>query len=168
MVMVLSTLLNLKSWQVDYMQAFPQAPLDDDVFMRIPQGWYLDPSTKQLHQDTSDPRSVDKEHFIRLKRNLYGVKQAARNWYLHLKKGLIGCGFTQSKIDPCLFIHRDCLIVLYTDDCIIFAKDDATINDLCQSLSTEFLLKDEGNIENFLGISRSITISPPMAPSQSL
>jgi Reverse transcriptase (RNA-dependent DNA polymerase) len=42
--------------------------------------------------------------------------------------------------------------VLYTDDCLIFAKNDATIDDLCQSLSTEFLLKDEGNIENFLGI----------------
>jgi hypothetical protein len=152
MAMVLSALLNLKSRQVDYTQAFPQAPLDDDVFMRIPQGWYFDPSTKQLHQDTSDPRSVDKEHYIRLKRNLYGVKQAARNWYLHLKKGLIGRGFTQSKIDPCLFIRRDCLIVLYTDDCLIFAKNDATIDDLCQSLSTEFLLKDEGNIENFLGI----------------
>jgi Reverse transcriptase (RNA-dependent DNA polymerase) len=152
MAMVLSALLNLKSRQVDYTQAFPQALLDDDVFMRIPQGWYFDPSTKQLHQDTSNPRSVDKEHYIHLKQNLYGVKQAGRNWYLHLKKGLIGRGFTQSKIDPCLFIHRNCLIMLYTDDCLIFAKNDATIDDLCKSLSTEFLLKDEGNIENFLGI----------------
>jgi hypothetical protein len=40
MVLVLSALLNLKSRQVDYTQAFPQAPLEDDVFMRIPQGWY--------------------------------------------------------------------------------------------------------------------------------
>ena len=120
--------------------------------MWIPQGWYFDQATQQLHQDTNDPCSIDKEHFIQLKRNLYGVKQAARNWYLHLKKGLISCGFTQSKIDPCLFIHRDCLIVLYTDDCLIFAKNDTMISELCQSLLTEFLLKDEGNIENFLGI----------------
>jgi hypothetical protein len=71
---------------------------------------------------------------------------------LHLKKGLITHGFTQSKFNPCLFIRHDCLIVLYTDDCIIFAKDDSMINELCTSLSTEFLLKDEGNIEKFLGI----------------
>jgi Reverse transcriptase (RNA-dependent DNA polymerase) len=75
-----------------------------------------------------------------------------RNWYLHFKKGLISRGFTQSKIDPCLFIHCDRLIVLYTDDCLIFAKNDTMISELCQSLSTKFLLKDEGNIENFLGI----------------
>ena len=41
MVLVLSALLRLKSRQVDYTQAFPQAPLDDDIFMRIPQGCTL-------------------------------------------------------------------------------------------------------------------------------
>jgi transposase InsO family protein len=152
MVLVLSTLLKLKSRQIDYTQAFPQAPVDDDVFMRIPQGWSYDSVTKQLVQCLDDPRSFDREHFIRLKRNLYGVKQAARNWYIHLKNGLLGRGFVQSKIDPCLFIRKDCLIVLYTDDCLVFANSDDTITDLCKCLSTEFLLKDEGNIENFLGI----------------
>jgi hypothetical protein len=152
MVLVLSALLKLKARQVDYTQAFPQAPLEDDVFMRIPQGWFYDTATQQLAQHQDDPRSFDKEHFIRLKRNLYGVKQGARNWYLHLKKGLVGRGFTQSKIDPCLFIRKDCLIVVYTDDCLVFANSDTTIDDLCKCLSTEFLLKDEGNIENFLGI----------------
>jgi hypothetical protein len=89
MVLVLSALLKLKARQVDYTQAFPQAPLEDDVFMRIPQGWFYDTATQQLAQHQDDPRSFDKEHFIRLKRNLYGVKQGARNWYLHLKKGLV-------------------------------------------------------------------------------
>jgi hypothetical protein len=155
MVLVLSALLSLKSRQVDYTQAFPQAPLEDDVFMRIPQGWYYDPTSKQLLPKSNDPRSFDKEHFIRLKRNLYGVKQAARNWYHHLRQGLLGRGFVQSKIDPCLFIRKDCLIVLYTDDCLVFANDNETIADLCKCLSTEFLLKDEGDIENFLGINIS-------------
>jgi hypothetical protein len=152
MVLVLSALLNLKSRQVDYTQAFPQAPLEDDVFMRIPQGWFYDATSQQLQPKSDDPRFFDREHFIRLKRNLYGVRQAARNWYLHLQKGLLGRGFVQSKIDPCLFIRKDCIIVVYTDDCLVFANNDETITDLCKCLSTEFLLKDEGNIENFLGI----------------
>jgi hypothetical protein len=115
MAMVLSTLLNLKSWQVDYTQAFPQAPLDNDVFMRIPQGWYFDPSTKQLHQDTSDPCSVDKEHYIRLKRNLYGVKQAARNWYLLSRKVLLDAVLPNPRsIHVCLFaaIALSCCILM--------------------------------------------------------
>jgi Reverse transcriptase (RNA-dependent DNA polymerase) len=94
LVLVLAALLKLKSRQVDYTQAFPQAPLDDNVFMRIPQGWYVDPASQQLKQHP-DPTSKDMEHCIRLKRNLYGVKQAARNWYLHLQKGLLSRGFSQ-------------------------------------------------------------------------
>jgi hypothetical protein len=54
MVMALSALLNLKSRQVDYMQAFPQAPLDDDVFMKILQGWQYNSSAKKLVQNTND------------------------------------------------------------------------------------------------------------------
>jgi hypothetical protein len=59
MVLVLSALLKLKSRQVDYTQAFPQAPLDDDVFMRIPQGWFYNPVMERLTQNPDDPRSVD-------------------------------------------------------------------------------------------------------------
>ena len=92
----LSALLHLKSTsrQVDYMQAFLQAPLDDDISMCILQGWYFDLMTEQLVQKSTDPCSHDKDHFIRLKHNLYSVKQAARNWFLHLKKGLLSHGFT--------------------------------------------------------------------------
>jgi len=45
---ILSALLGLASRQVDYVQAFPQASLDDPVYMRIPQGWYYDPELKRL------------------------------------------------------------------------------------------------------------------------
>lgn len=38
------------------------------------------------------------------------------------------------------------------DDCCIFAFDDKTIDDLCLSFGSSFLLKDEGSIEDFLGI----------------
>ena len=55
MVLMLFALLKLKSQQVDYTQAFLQAPLDDDVFMRIPQGWYFDTTTQQLKPNETDP-----------------------------------------------------------------------------------------------------------------
>jgi hypothetical protein len=72
LVLLLSTILNLKSRQVDYTQAFPQADLSDPVFMRLPQGWYIAPDgTLQPH---SDPKYHDSSHFIQLKKNLYGCK----------------------------------------------------------------------------------------------
>jgi hypothetical protein len=36
LTLLLSTILGLKSRQVDYTQAFPQADLEDPVFMRLP------------------------------------------------------------------------------------------------------------------------------------
>lgn len=61
-------------------------------------------------------------------------------------------GFHQSATDPCLHLHSDCIIVLYTDDTLIFAKDDATINSIIMSLSKTFMLEDQGSVNDFLGI----------------
>jgi hypothetical protein len=49
--MLLSTLLGLKSRQVDYTQAFPKAKLDEPVFMNIPQGWYVNSAGDLLPHD---------------------------------------------------------------------------------------------------------------------
>jgi hypothetical protein len=99
--MLLSTLLDLKTRQVDYTQAFPQAMLDEPIFMKVPQGWYIN-STGVLspHEDL---KYNDTLYYFRCKCNLYGCKQAARNWFKHLTAGLIEEGFTQSKTDCCLF-----------------------------------------------------------------
>jgi hypothetical protein len=153
LIMILAAVLGLSSRQVDYTQAFPQAPLDDDVYMRIPDGWAYDHTTESLVQITDTPTFRDSGYCIKLQRNLYGCKQASRNWYIHLTNGLKRRGFQPSTIDPCLYIKDDCLICLYTDDCCIFAHDDAIIDKLIQDLRDDsFLLKDEGDIEDFLGI----------------
>ena len=130
------------------------------IIMRIPQGWFFDPESQQLCLNTSNATFPDMQHCIWLKCNLYGVKQAAQNWYLHLKQGLISHGFLQSNINPCLFIWNDCILVVYTNDCLMFTQDDTTIDDLCQCLSTEFLLQDEGNITGYLGIQITHTTKP--------
>jgi hypothetical protein len=142
--------MNLKTRQVDYTQAFPQAELNDPVFMRLPQGWYIAAdNTLQRHKD---PRHNASTHYIRLKRNLYGCRQAAHNWYQHLRRGIIAQGFHQSTIDPCLFLRADCIMILYTDDTLIFAREDHTIDCLIQDLSTSFLMEDQGTVQDFLGI----------------
>jgi hypothetical protein len=150
LLMLLSTILNLKTRQVDYTQAFPQAALDEPVFMKIPQGWYIN-STGDLIQH-EDPKYNDTSHYFRLKRNLYGCKQAARNWFKHLTMGLLKEGFTQSKTDCCLFLRKDCILVVYVDDCLIFSRSDAVIDNLIKALSSSFLLQDKGDVSAFLGV----------------
>ncbi len=150
LLILLSSIMSLKTRQVDYTQAFPQAALEDPVYMKIPQGWYVD-NSGNLRQHP-DPKYNDTTHYLKLKRNLYGCKQAARNWFKHLTNGLIAEGFMQSKTDSCLFLRNDCIIIVYVDDCLIFSKDDATIDKLIQQLSKTFLLQDEGDVSAFLGV----------------
>lgn len=150
LIILLSTILNLKSRQVDYTQAFAQVELQDPVFMCLPQGWYMAPNgTLQPHHDL---KHNDLMHYIQLKRNLYCFKHAARNWFQHLNQGILAEGFTQSKVDPCLYLWHDCIMVIYTDDCLIFAQVDTTIDSLIQNLSNTFLLEDQSNIQDYLCI----------------
>jgi hypothetical protein len=53
LVLLLSTLLNLKSRQVDYSQAFPQADLHDQCIHATTQGWFYNMAMNNItpHQD---------------------------------------------------------------------------------------------------------------------
>eukprot|EP00957_Ditylum_brightwellii_P031466 2385971-Ditylum_brightwellii.AAC.1 len=78
MLLLLSQLKGYKSRQITYVQAFPQAPLEDeDVLMEIPAGFY---------QQDSDST---KYYVLRLKKNFYGLKEASFNWNELLKAGLL-------------------------------------------------------------------------------
>ena len=151
-MLILSVIHGFASRQVDYVQAFPQAPIDDDVYIRVPQGFSYNRIQQKLIQVKDNPKYRDNTYCIKLKRNLYGCRQASRNWFLFLSKGLEKHGFKPSNADPCLFLRNDAVICLYTDDCCIFAKDSTTIDHLISDLSDDFLLKDEGSIEDFLGV----------------
>ena len=46
-------LLGFLSSQIDFTQAFPNAAIDGDVYIAIPQGWYYDQALDKLiqHED---------------------------------------------------------------------------------------------------------------------
>nr|GEW66525.1 hypothetical protein [Tanacetum cinerariifolium] len=62
-------------------------------------------------------------HVYKLKKALYGFKQALRAWYAQLLRFLLKNHFTKGTIDPTLFIRRfnnDILVVqVYVDDIIL-------------------------------------------------
>jgi len=141
MMLTIAAILNLQMRQIDFIQAFPQADCSEDTYMRLPAGW-----------DVKDADG-NSQHCIRLKKNLYGTVTGARNWYKKLAAGLIARGFHQSVVDPCLFLRGDCMVVVYTDDCICFSKSTDTATRLIEDLKADgFLLKDEGDAKDFLGV----------------
>jgi hypothetical protein len=83
---------------------------------------------------------------------MYGLKQAGNNWFDALKTSLLKRGFTQSSYDPCLFIRGNCILVVYVDNCLLFAESDSVLDDLVTSLKNDFVLTSSGTVGAFLGI----------------
>jgi hypothetical protein len=134
--------------------------------MKVPQGWFVN-SNGKLEQHPN-PKHNDTDHYLELKKNLYGCKQATCNWFKTLANSLLQQGFTQSKTDQCLFLRKDCIIVVYVDDCLFFSPDTTTIDNVIHKLTKTFKLKDEGDVSAFLGIqiskdttNKTITLTQP-------
>ena len=75
----------------------------------------------------------------RLRRTLYGLKQALRAWFEKFSSVIAQQGFTSSPYDTALFVRRSSagitLILLYVDDIIITGDDSAGIHSLQHFLS---------------------------------
>jgi hypothetical protein len=138
MVNTLASMHNLKGKQIDFTQSFPQAKLKVDSYLRFPAGF----------EHKNDKLALT------LKRNLYGLVQASWNWFLKLSAIYERLGFKQSKSDPCLFLRKDMIIVLYTDDCLLYARDTKDIDSFVKIPRDDYklTLNDPDTIDDFLGI----------------
>ena len=146
-VRLLLTLILSNNWttkQVDYTNAFAQAELNEEVYIEPPRGFVR-----------KDKRNM----VLKLLKSLYGLKQAPKTFFDKLKAGLLERGFTQSILDPCLFLKENMMCVIYVDDTIIAGPDSKEIDKLITSLGVAkdeqrhtFELRDEGEVGDFLGI----------------
>jgi hypothetical protein len=108
--LVLSLLSNMKTCQLDYVGAFPQADADCEVYMNIPGGFIVKNNT--LNFTTTSTINNSKQHLLKIKKNIYDLCQAGNVWFDKLHQGLLLRGFKQSLIDPCLFYRKDCILLL--------------------------------------------------------
>lgn len=129
---IMFTMVVTNGWkvqQVDINNAFLNGTLNEEVFIKQPEGFI----------DLARPNYVCK-----LKKALYGLKQASKAWYDTLHSFLTSSGFTHSVSDHCLFHHRIngkiTLILVYVDDILITGDDSDLVDSLidqlhCNSLS---------------------------------
>ncbi|KAK6124486.1 hypothetical protein DH2020_041767 [Rehmannia glutinosa] len=91
-----------------------------------------------------------------LKRSLYGLKQASRQWNTEFCQKLLAFGFVQSPHDCCLFVKSQSqsflALLIYVDDVLITGSDMAEIASLKQYLDSLFTIKDLGAAKYFLGV----------------
>ena len=140
--LILSILLGWQSQQLDFVMAYPQAPAEMPLYMRLPQGYKRNGITR-------------KTHALKLLCNVYGQKQAGRVWNKFMDQGMREIAFKPSQFDPCLYYPGSVVFLVYIDDCIVFGPSDQSIDQVVIDLracSRQFTVDDQGDVGDFLGI----------------
>ncbi|XP_070056703.1 uncharacterized protein [Nicotiana tomentosiformis] len=124
--------------------------LHEEVYMKIPPGLNVTSSSSPIPL------------VCKLKKSLYGLRQASRQWFSKLSEALLSRCYISSLNDYSLFTKSSfgSLVVLavYVDD-ILLAGDDLTeMNSLKSYLDDQFKIKDLGSVHYFLGL--EITTHP--------
>lgn len=92
----------------------------------------------------------------RLRKSLYGLKHASREWYSKLSTALLADGFKHSSADSSLFVKNKnssfMAVLIYVDDLIIAGDDLQEIERFKVTFDTQFKLKDLGDLKFFLGL----------------
>ncbi|GJR77277.1 retrotransposon protein, putative, ty1-copia subclass [Tanacetum coccineum] len=128
-------------WQMDVKTAFLNGHLSEEVYMVQPEG-FVNPKF---------PNRVCK-----LKRSIYGLKQASRQWNKRFDDEIKKFGFSQNRDEPCVYMKASgsyvTFLILYVDDILIMGNNIPMLQDVKSYLGRCFAMKDLGEAAYILGI----------------
>ena len=133
---------------VDVDTAFLNAPLDDPIFIKVPEG---------MHRFLNIPTTG---YVLKLKKSVYGLKQAPRKWMETIYSTFTDFQLTRLSFDWCLYVKYDndtiiLLILIHVDD-ILIAGYPSQVNHFKEFIRSRFKIKELGNVQFALGINVSI------------
>ena len=112
-IRLLLTMIVLHNWttkQIDYVQAFPQAPAEKGLYLKVPAGFEVEWGKKE-------------DYVLKMHKNVYGQKKSGRVWYRYLTQKLLEeLVFERSQVDECVPLGKT-VYILYTDDSILEGPD---------------------------------------------
>ena len=82
LVLSLSLIAKMQSQQVNYIQVYPQAGIDCDIYMDVPAGFHIVADTLSCSH-TAVQNTNSRDYVLKLRKNLYGLKQAGCNCFLN-------------------------------------------------------------------------------------
>ena len=121
--------------------ALCQAPIEEDIYMEIPQGIKI-------------AKGKSKCMVLKLRKNIYGQKQAGQVWNSYLVQKLDSIGFHPSQVDDCMFFRDDIIFMVYVDDGIFIGNDDAQLQAIIKEIQNLGLnVEDQGHPADYIGVS---------------
>ena len=140
-IMALVAHFDMELHQMDVKTAFLNGDLNEEVYMLQPEGFVANDSGKLV---------------CRLKKSIYGLKQASRQWYLKFHSVVTSYGFVENKVDQCIYCkvsgRKFIFLILYVDDILLASSDLGLLHETKRMLSNNFDMKDLGEASFVLGI----------------
>lgn len=140
-VMALVAHFDLELHQMDVKTAFLNGDLHENVYMTQPEGFI----------------SEGQEHLVcKLKKSIYGLKQASRQWYLKFDEVMKKNDFIRNQVDQCIYLKMSgrnfIILVLYVDDILLASSNIDLLHESKRLLSRHFDMKDLGEASYVIGI----------------
>ena len=128
--------------QLDVKTAFLHGDLEETIYMAQPEGF-------------SRPGHEDK--VCLLKRSIYGLKHASRQWHRKFNIHMLNSGFSISKFDECVYVKKEggvvvTYLLLYVDDMLVVGISKEAVQKVKDDLSAAFDMKDLGPARRILGM----------------
>ncbi|CAI5969733.1 unnamed protein product [Closterium sp. NIES-64] len=127
---------------LDFSTAFLQGSLHEEIWLRRPPGFTgsFPPGTQWS-----------------LRRPVYGLCPAPREWHDTLRTTLAALGFAPSTADPSLFLRTDTslppfYILVYVDDLVFATADSAGLAYVKSELQKRHTCTDLGELRSYLGL----------------
>ncbi|CAI5465737.1 unnamed protein product [Closterium sp. Yama58-4] len=127
---------------LDFSTAFLQGSLHEEIWLRRPPGFTgtFPPGTQWS-----------------LRRPVYGLRQAPREWHDTLRTTLAALGFAPSTADPSLFLRTDSslppfYILVYVDDLVFATADTVGLAYVKSELQKRHTCTDLGELRSYLGL----------------
>ena len=98
-----------------------------------------------------------KEHVVcKLKKSIYGLKQASHQWYLKFNDTIVSFGFKENIVDRCIYLKVSgstvIFLILYVIDILLAINDHGLFYETKKFLSSNFEVKDMGEVRYMIGI----------------
>jgi hypothetical protein len=124
---------------MDVKTAFLNGDLEEEVYMKQPEGF----------DDYS-------ERACKLRKSIYGLKQASSQWYIKFHKVITSFGFIENLVDQCICLKvngsKVIFLVRYMDDILLTNSDLGLLHETKRLLSQSFEVKDLGEASYVIGI----------------
>ncbi|CAI7840333.1 unnamed protein product, partial [Closterium sp. NIES-53] len=131
-----------KLHSLDFSTAFLQGSLHEEIWLRRPPGFTgsFPPGTQWS-----------------LRRPVYGLRQAPREWHNTLRTTLVALGFAPSAADPTLFLRTDTTlppfyVIVYVDDLVFATTDTEALAHVKSELQKRLTCTDVGELTSYLGL----------------